>query len=96
MIFSNREKGTDASVNIDGIEINRVRETKFLGVMTDENLSWKSHINYTKVKISKTVALLCKVKDSFDNKAFYMLFNMKIVPYLTYCVVVWGNACKTY
>lgn len=44
MIFSNRGRETSASINIDGIEINRVRETKFLGVILDENLCWKPHI----------------------------------------------------
>lgn len=49
-----------------------------------------------KGKISKAIALLYKVKDSLDNKALYILYNTMIVPYLTYCIEVWGNACKTY
>ena len=96
MIFSNRGRDTGASINIDGIEINRVRETKFLGVILDENLCWKSHIHYTKAKILKTIALLHKVKDSLDNRALYILYNTMIVPYLTYCIEVWGHACKMY
>lgn len=96
MKFSNRGRDTGASINIDGIEINRVRKTKFLGVILDENLCWKSHIHYTKAKISKTIAMLHKVKDSLDSRALYILYNTMIVPYLTYCIEVWGNACKTY
>ena len=40
--------------------------------------------------------MLHKIKDSLDNEALYILYNSMIVPYLTYCVEVWGNACKTY
>lgn len=53
MIFSNRGRDPGASINIDGIEINRVRETKFLGVILDENVCWKSYIHYTKAKYQK-------------------------------------------
>lgn len=41
----------------------------FLGVMVDENFNWKSHVNYTKVKISKTIAVKYKVKGLLDNNA---------------------------
>ena len=39
MIFSKRGKDTEASISIDGTELKRVKETKFLGVLLDENLS---------------------------------------------------------
>ncbi len=58
MIFTNKDKSINDPITIDGAEITRVGETKFWGVMIDENLSWKSHINYTKKKISKIIALL--------------------------------------
>ena len=32
----------------DNLEIKRASNTKFLGVLLDENLSWKEHLKYNK------------------------------------------------
>ena len=41
-------------LKMDNIFIERENVTKFLGVLIDENLSWKQHINDVSTKISKT------------------------------------------
>ena len=35
----------DKTLSINGIEIEKVSETKFLGVILDDKLSWTAHIN---------------------------------------------------
>ena len=45
---------------MDNIVIERENVTKFLGVLTDENLSWKQHINNAGTKISKSTGILYK------------------------------------
>jgi len=35
---------------------------KYLGILIDSNLSWKIHIEYIAVKISKTVGLIAKLR----------------------------------
>ncbi len=70
-------------------------ENKFLGVIIDHKLCWKSHINHVKTKISKSIAILNIIKHIFNEKALYILYCALIVPYITYCVEVWGHAYKT-
>ena len=42
------------SVNIDGKELTRVAEYKYLGVIfLDESLSWNAHVNYLISKVTK-------------------------------------------
>ena len=41
---------------------------KFLGLLIDENLSWKNHIHTLTTKISKTVGLLAKVRHIVPNR----------------------------
>ena len=36
----------NVSVNIDGKELTRVAEYKYLEVILDESLSWNAHVNY--------------------------------------------------
>jgi len=73
-------------------ELEIVSEIKFL---SDNKLSWKSHITYIKSKIAKTLAILSKIKFILDSKALKILYQCLIVPYMTYCVEIWGNTYKT-
>ena len=34
---------------------------RYLGVIIDNNLSWKNHIDHVAIKISQTVELICKL-----------------------------------
>ena len=55
MIFKTRQKRyiPEFSIEINNTKIKRVNEVVFLGVVLDENLSWKPHISHTSRKISK-------------------------------------------
>ena len=41
--FSNYRSNKDQEININGIPLERVHETKFLGVTIDEDLNWNAH-----------------------------------------------------
>ena len=49
------------------IVIERENITKFLGVLIDENLSWKQHINHASTKISKSISILYKSRGIVNN-----------------------------
>ena len=62
MIFQPRKKRQkyDLASSIDGSPIEQVKETVFLGVVFDENLTWKPHILNISRKISKSIGILYK------------------------------------
>ena len=82
------------SLTIDGETINRVNETKFLGVMVDDKLSWASHINYISKKISKGIGILCKARKYLPKSCLVTLYYSFVYPYLNYCLEVWGKATE--
>ena len=41
------------NIKLDGVFLNRVSSTKFLGVIIDEHLAWKNHIDAIKKKYLK-------------------------------------------
>uniref|UniRef100_A0A8C6NXU7 Reverse transcriptase domain-containing protein n=1 Tax=Nothobranchius furzeri TaxID=105023 RepID=A0A8C6NXU7_NOTFU len=90
------KKNSGVSLEINGIAIQRVKETKFLGVLIDEDLTWKSHISYIKCKIAKSLGVLHRVKFLLTNSGLLALYNSLVVPYLTYCVEIWGATYKNY
>lgn len=60
MIFSTTNKRynqDNAEVSIDGIKINQVTQTKFLGVIVDQKLNWKNHTRHVCRKIRKSIGI---------------------------------------
>ena len=55
IVFKPRQKKQmfDFNLKINNKKINKI-EVCFLGVILDENLSWKAHISYVAHKISKS------------------------------------------
>lgn len=91
MTFGNFPENAHPQIRINGIQIENVCETKFLGVIIDNKLSWKSHIRHIKTKVSKSLYIINKVKLCLDTNALRTLYCTLVLPYLTYCVEIWGN-----
>ena len=59
-------------MNINNRETAQTESIKFLGVLLDENLSWKTHIKYIENKISKNIGILFRARP-FLNKKFIII-----------------------
>ncbi len=95
MIFSNYKIDNKVNLQVDGVAIERVFENKFLGVIIDDKISWKSHIKYICSKLSRSISVLSKAKHILDYKSLRMLYCSLVLPYLNYCSGVWGNTYKS-
>jgi len=82
-------------VELDNQIIKRVEEAKFLGVILDSRLMWKSHINEIKVKLSKVSGMLYKVRDYMNLDNLKQLYLSLAYPHILYCSAVWSGASKT-
>jgi hypothetical protein len=67
----------------------------FLGVILDENLSWKSHFSHIANKISKSIGVIYKTSFCLPLESLRTLYYSMIYPYLKYCVIVWGLTYPT-
>ena len=72
----------------------RLKFTKFLGVVVDENLNWKEHVNMLTKKVAKSVGLLYKARKSLNGKDLLPIYYAYIYSYLTYALPIWGNSPK--
>lgn len=95
MIFGNRKINTTVYMEIDNIEVERVYEIKFLGVLIDHKLCWKPHIKYLCSKIARSIGIMGKTRHILNQKTLHTLYCALIVPFLSYCVEVWGNTYKS-
>ena len=65
-------------LSINNQEIKRASYTKFIGVLLDENLSWKEYLKYTENKIAKSIGLMYKAKPFLD-KDFLLSLNFSYI-----------------
>ena len=97
MLFSNRKKIINESIHlmIEGNIIDRVRECKFLGMIIDENLTWKPHISLITNKISKNIGIMFKAGKFLTKQTTKALYYTLVYPYIHYCNVIWANNYPT-
>ena len=54
-------------IKINNHDIERVNTMKFLGVLLDDNLSWKENMKYLENKIAKSIGLMYRAKPFLDK-----------------------------
>ena len=75
---------------------NNIRITNthtLLGVTFDENMSFKSHISNTVLKLSRIVGLFYRVRDFVPSNILKVLYDAHVLPHLQYCTPI---RCSTY
>ncbi|KAG7295540.1 hypothetical protein JYU34_021763 [Plutella xylostella] len=92
MIFRNRKmQPLDLKVECNSIEIERVSNTKFLGIVLDEHCSWVSHNDYVCAKLNRFIYALYKLQRESDVNTALMAYHGYITSILRYCLILWGN-----
>ena len=76
---------------LKGNYIKQEHSIKYLGVMIDENLNWKSHVSLIECKIKRAIGMLSKLRHFVTRSILVSLYYSLIYPYLTYGIVIWGN-----
>ena len=78
------------TLEIDGIQIERVEKFNFLGIILDKHLNWHEHIAHISNKISRTIGILNKLKHYIPENIKLLLYNSLILAHLNYGVLAWG------
>ena len=78
-------------LNVADPSILRINCTKYLGVLIDECLSFREHIDYISLKLTRNVGILRKLNYIFPRDILRKLYCSLLHPYLLYCRTVWGR-----
>ena len=60
---------------VNGNDIDLVKETKYLGLMVDDNLKWESNVISTQKKISRAIGLLKHAKHYVQEERRHSLYR---------------------
>ena len=69
--------------------IEKTPSIKFLGVMLDENVSWKYHIKTVENKLLKNIGLLCRGKQFLDETS--LMYSSCIHTFINYANIAWAS-----
>ena len=83
---------------LEGTPVKFVKEVKFLGMILDQKLTWKPHIDYVIAKAKRTLFMYKKAfKPNWGptQEMIRWLFTAIVRPGIIYCSLVWGLAVMT-
>ena len=81
---------------MNGQPVTQETTTKFLGIILDSRLTFAQHIHYIRNKSSKNIGILSKLRKVLPTSTLVQLYNALILPYLQYCLEIWGSAPDTH
>ena len=80
---------------ISGTSLQKENCIKYLGIMIDSNLSWKTQSSCISKKIKRSIGILSKLRYYVDLSILIKLYYALIYPFLIYGIITWGNTYPT-
>ena len=85
----------NVSIKIGKPPIKQTCYVKFLGVLLDENFTWKYHLTELSKKLARTCGMFFKVRHFLPIDILVCLYNSLFSPFLQYGILVWGLTIDT-
>lgn len=79
---------SELQININGVILEKISVMKYLGVIFNDNLKFKSNTDYQIKKIVKKVSMLRRLKKRTDSETRLMLYKTIIMPHYDYCSTI--------
>ena len=94
MIFSYGKTYNLEELAFGSSSISVTSEMKFLGIIIDRNLNFKSHTALISTKISKATGILFRLNNILPQPALKSLYDALIVPHMLYGLEIWYSALQ--
>jgi len=91
MLISNKRDGVVPSINIAGVDVDFVSEAKFLGILIDDRLTFKSHTTQLCKKLSQSIGMLNRISGLVPPAAKTYIYYSLIYSRVSYGIVAWGR-----
>jgi len=96
LFFVKKSKVDDLPLMLPPLIINnnlikREYNISFLGVILNETLNWKTHIETVESKVSKNIGIIFRAKPFLKLECLKQLYYSFVNSYLNYCNIVWAS-----
>jgi hypothetical protein len=90
-----KKTGDSFRVILNNESLKREYKTKYLGVVLDCHLNWRDHVSHVSKKIKRNIGAISKVRYFVNLEILKSVYYALVYPYLTYCLITWGNTYHT-
>ena len=95
MVFHTPQRRVNYPVlKLNNVNIERVSQFNFLGVVVNSTLKWDKHIAHISLIISRATGVIFRLRRIYPREILLTLYNTLILPHLSYCILVWGSKIK--
>ena len=95
MIFSNREIPINLNLKLSNHDLIRVSETKFLGIIIDDRLSFRSHMSSICSRLRRTIGVIYRLNSFIPSSVAVLLYFSRFHSLLCYGILAWGASGST-
>ena len=92
LLTSRKHNPASFKVTIINHTISPHDNLKYLGVLLDNKLSWKPHVQRVKTQLSRACGILSKLKHCTTLPVLKVVYSSLIHPYFNYSILNWGRA----
>ena len=91
IFFHKRRAVPPINISMNNIPIDIVPHFKYLGIILDTHLSWKTHVAMVTGKLSKINGILNRLKYNYPMNVLLTIYKSLFVPHINYGSLVWGQ-----
>ena len=96
MFFNSRPKIDLEALMFGGVEIEWVKEFKYLGLVLNDRMSYSSQIDRICTKISQYIGVFYNLNRILPKHILILLYHTFILPHLMLHIILWGTAPEVY
>ena len=92
MLFSRKKKAQIyPTISFNNIQVERAPHHKHLGILLDEKLNFKQHIDTTILKINKGISVITRLRHSLQRKSLMTIYKAILRPLIDYGDIIYGQ-----
>jgi len=92
MVTSDAELPAIPRISVEGVDVLQNSKANFLGVLIDERLTFRDHVNKVASSVARSVGMLRRVSDLVPPRVKKNIYYSLVYSKISYGVVAWGRS----
>lgn len=89
-----RTNRLDLNITYQGMLVEKVRDTTFLGLRIDDNCNWKNHVSSICERLSRFAFALRRLRQLSSIETALLAYHAHVASILQYGLILWGNCTE--
>ena len=92
VVFSRKKKTqSHPAISLNNIQVERTSYQKHLGLLLDEKLNFKQHVDSAILKMNKGISVIKKLRHSLPRKSLLTIYKASLLPLVDYGDIIYDQ-----